>query len=281
MELWNEVQDNFLLKLLNTSLNCISCSDKELVDMDEKDFDHWLKNFSESTTTDYDIVIPPLSIKSNPNCIKSDTLILPLSLEDNSTTTGTAAIMEEFGKEFGISCDHAKVYLPFDDRNNEFDLNAAREHHVFISSLHEHKSTMAKTVQQLRETEKAFDLPSMQTESNSDTSNGMKSQQKIDGEFKRIFDRLVQKMWQAQQHNDLSKFDQFISWLDDNRQLWEDVRDSRGRTVLHAAVENGNLAFVKTLVSAGVDINAKELCAATPLTIAVVKENEEMAQFLN
>jgi hypothetical protein len=30
-----------------------------------------------------------------------------------------------------------------------------------------------------------------------------------------------------------------------------------------------------------VDINAKELCAATPLTIAVVKENEEMAQFLN
>jgi hypothetical protein len=280
LELWNEVQDNFLLKLLNTSLNCISCSDKELVDMDEKDFDHWLKNFSESTTTDYDIVIPPLSIKSNPNCIKSDTLILPLSLEDNSTTTGTAAIMEEFGKEFGISCDHAKVYLPFDDRNNEFDLNAAREHHVFISSLHEHKSTMAKTVQQLRETEKAFDLPSMQTESNSDTSNGMKSQQKIDGEFKRIFDRLVQKMWQAQQHNDLSKFDQFISWLDDNRQLWEDVRDSRRRTVLHAAVENGNLAFVKTLVSAGVDINAKELCGATPLTIAVVKKNEEMAQFL-
>ena len=169
MELWNWVQDNFLLKLLNTSLNCISSSDKDLVDMDEKDFDHWLKNFSESTTTDYDIVIPSLSIKSNPNCIKSDTLILPLSLEDNSTTAGTAAIMEEFGKEFGISCDHAKVYLPFDDRNNEFDLNAAREHHVFISSLHEHKSTMVKTVQQLREAEKAFDLPSTQTESNSDT----------------------------------------------------------------------------------------------------------------
>ena len=122
---------------------------------------------------------------------------------------------------------------------------------------------MAKTVQQLREAEKAFDLPSTQTESNSDTCNGTRSQQKIDGEFKRIFDRLVQKMWQAQQHNDLSKFDQFISWLDDNRQLWEDVRDSRGRAVLHAAVENGNLAFVKTLVSAGVDINVKELCGAT------------------
>ena len=40
------------------------------------------------------------------------------------------------------------------------------------------------------------------------------------------------------------------------------------------------MAFVKTLVSAGVDINAKELCGATPLTIAVVKKNEEMAQFL-
>jgi hypothetical protein len=149
LELWNEVQANFLLKLLNTSLICISSSDKDVVDMDEKDFDHWLKNFSESTTTDYDIVIPPLSIKSNPNCIMSDTLILPLSLEDNTTTTGTAAIMEEFRKEFGISCDHAKVYLTFDDRNNELHLNAGREHHVFISSLHENKSTMAKTVQQL------------------------------------------------------------------------------------------------------------------------------------
>ena len=125
---------------------------------------------------------------------------------------------------------------------------------------------MAKTVQQLREAEMAFDLPSTQTESNSGPCNGSRSQQKTDGEFKRVFDRLVQRMWEAQQHNDLSKFDKFISWLDDNRQLWEDV------TILHAAVENENLAFVKTLVSAGVDINAKELCGATPLTIAVVKK---------
>ena len=50
------------------------------------------------------------------------------------------------------------------------------------------------------------------------------------------------------------------------------MRDSRGRTILHTAVENENLAFVKTLVSAGVDINAKERCGATPLTIAVVKK---------
>ena len=169
LKLWNEVQDNFLLKLLNTSLNCISSSEKDFVDMDEKEFDHWLKNFSESTTTDYDIVIPPLSIRSDPNCIESDTLILPLSLEDNSTTTGTAAILEEFGKEFDIPCDHAKVYLPFDDRNKTFDLKATREHHVFISSLHEHKSTMAKAIQQLREAEKAFEVQSTQTESNSDT----------------------------------------------------------------------------------------------------------------
>ena len=184
--------------------------------MDEKDFDDWLKNFSTSTT-DYDIVILPLSIQSNPNCTKSDTLMIPLSLEDNSTTSGTAAIMEEFGKAFGIPCDHAKVFLQYDDRNNKFDLKAAREHHVFISSLHEHKSTMAKTVQQLREAEMAFDLPSTQTESNSGTCNGSRSQQKTDGKFKRVFDRLVQRMREAQQHNDLSKFDQFISWLDDNR----------------------------------------------------------------
>ena len=64
-------------------------------------------------------------MESNPHCEKSDTLILPLSLENNATTTGTAAIIEEFSKEFGVPCEHAKEYLPFDDTNKVFNIEAA------------------------------------------------------------------------------------------------------------------------------------------------------------
>ena len=40
------------------------------------------------------------------------------------------------------------------------------------------------------------------------------------------------------------------------------------------------MTLVKRLISAGVDVNAKEMCGATPLTIAVVNKNEELAQLL-
>ena len=80
--------------------------------MNEKEFDQWLQeqDFSRSMTGEYDVVLPKQTITTNSNCQKSETLILPLSLENNATTTGTAAIIEEFGKEFGVPCQHAKEY---------------------------------------------------------------------------------------------------------------------------------------------------------------------------
>ena len=166
LKLWNEVQDSFLLTLLNTCLNCLPSSEKEIVDMNEKEFDQWLQDqdFSRSMTGEYDVVLPKQTITTNSNCQKSETLILPLSLENNATTTGTAAIIEEFGKEFGVPCQHAKEYLPFDNKGKTFDLVAAREHHRIIASLQTHKSSMIKTVQQLRDAEKAFDLPQLMEE---------------------------------------------------------------------------------------------------------------------
>ena len=85
-------------------------------------------------------------------------------------------------------------------------------------------------------------------------------------------------MWEAQHDSDLSKLDQFAGWLDRNCEYWENVRNSNGRTIIHAAVENGNTTLVKTLISS--DVNAKEMCGAMPLTIAVVNKNEELAQVL-
>ena len=46
--------------------------------------------------------------------------------------------------------------------------------------------------------------------------------------------------------------------------------------MLKNAVENGNLSMVKTLVYAGVNINAKERRGATALAIAVLKFAREL-----
>lgn len=85
-------------------------------------------------------------------------------------------------------------------------------------------------------------------------------------------------MWEAQQASDVSEYERFINWMSLQRENWEDVRDHHGRTILHAAVEKGNMTLVKTLISAGV--NVKERCGATPLTLAVIKKDEEMCSFL-
>ena len=90
---------------------------------------------------------------------------------------------------------------------------------------------------------------------------------------------MMKCMWEAQQ-GDEEKFENFIGWLHSHRNVWENVKDFNGRTLIHAVVENDNLPMVKTLVCAGININAKERCGATALTIAVIKKNEEICKFL-
>ena len=95
--------------------------------------------------------------------------------------------------------------------------------------------------------------------------------------FKRLmlipkhFYSLVKKIWDAQRAGGVSKYDKFNHSMSAQPQSWADVRDHRGRTVLHAAVENGNMTLSKTLVSAGVDVNVKERCRASPPTLAVIR----------
>ena len=100
--------------------------------------------FFKSDKQIFDIKLPQTSIELDPHCSKSETLILPLSLENNATTTGTAAIIEHFGKEFGVPCNHAKEYMPFDDKSKTFDIAAVRSHHEFLALLREHKREMAE-----------------------------------------------------------------------------------------------------------------------------------------
>ena len=209
----------------------------------------------------HDVKVPDMTIKTARNCSKSETLILPLSLANNATTTGTAAVVEQFGKEFGVPCDHAKEYLPFDQKSQTFDIEATRRHQHFLASLSSHKKDMMETVRQLTEAEKGFDVQSLEVDSSfsaDDLQSGSSIQK--DAKFQKVFDSLVKRMWEAQQSSDLAEYSNFISELASQRESWANIRDHHGRTVLHKAVENGNLLLVKTLLCAGADVNVKEKC---------------------
>ena len=178
--------------------------------MDDQEFAEWLQkqDFCQKPTKTFHVKVPDTTIKSARNCSKSETLILPMSLENNATTTGTAAIVEQFGKEFGVPCEHAKEYLPFDQKSQTFDIEAARRHQDFLASLSNHKNDMMETVCQFTEAEKGFEVQSLEVDSSfsADDLQSGSSIQKEDAKLQKVFDSLVKRMWEAQQSSDLAEY---------------------------------------------------------------------------
>lgn len=75
---------------------------------------------------------------------KTDAFVLPLSLEDNATITGTSAILKDFESEFNLHSPFKKSeFLPYDNLNGSFDVNLARSRFEYIISQSKHLSNMA------------------------------------------------------------------------------------------------------------------------------------------
>ena len=77
-------------------------------------------------------------IDSSQSHKKTNTIILPLSLENNSTLAGTCAILDQFAKEFSIPTSCQSENLPFDNNWKTFCLKQAREHAEFIFMMNHH-----------------------------------------------------------------------------------------------------------------------------------------------
>ena len=112
LKLWNEMKDGYFMKLLDTGLNNIPLISKPIEEMTERECNAWIKEcvswrtlFSTGEKQLYAIELSGIS-REFPVHV-SDYLILPLSLHDNSTLTGTASILEQFGEEFDFPCQRA------------------------------------------------------------------------------------------------------------------------------------------------------------------------------
>ena len=145
---WEEWCDNYYLGLLDMTLNKLPSSSKKLEEMNETEVNAWLRSidFEKKNTlqSEYNIVVLPVTrfCENMQTIEKTDVINLPLSLEDNSTLLGTAALFETFIKEFDISCDNLTEYTEFDESKEQFNIKSARERSLFLKSLEEHRIVM-------------------------------------------------------------------------------------------------------------------------------------------
>ena len=121
LEIWNSHKDNYLVELLKDGLCLHTDTGKELKYMSETECNRCLSKDAFHITDD-------LKLVSKSNCdtslsdMKPNTTILPLSLENNSTLTGTGVILDQFGDEFSIPTNSPAESLPFDSNSNSFSL---------------------------------------------------------------------------------------------------------------------------------------------------------------
>ena len=99
----------------------------------------------------------------------SQTLLFCLSLENNSTLTGTGVIFDQFGEESSIPTVSYVKSLPFDSNSKSFCLKKARDHAEFMFMISHCRKQMKQYDSQLPGAEK--DGAIVSTESEDDTSD--------------------------------------------------------------------------------------------------------------
>jgi hypothetical protein len=296
LRIWEDQVDNYLTQLLKDGLSFKT--NAPFRDMSESDCNSCLKNKSYNISEDLKITLKN-NINQSRSGIKSQTVILPLSLENNSTLAGSAVILDQFGKEFSIPSVSKVENLPFDTSTKAFCLKKAREHVEFnlIVSHHKGKAEHSHLSDDENDHE-GQDFINDGGNDDGDEASGHEDDEflpsdRVSGQettlrsahelfrqqdrtFNSAFDLLRNKLWNAIQTNDVDRFIKEVAENDHFRS----VRDHLGRSLLHVAVEQQNINLVDCLIHAGVNPNVKELCGVTPLLIGVIVKNKEICKLL-
>ena len=223
---------------------------------------------------------------------KSEVINLPLSLEDNSTLTGTAAILDVFAKEFAIPQGQSSCYIEFNNATKQFDLKSACERYHFIKSFQLHQSQMIELEKQLESIEKEIDhellTGNVKEESEDDESDSHESSvsegslghEDTHDRFDSLCKKVRNMAQQTLESGDEASLDKIVMDLSKKQKELDKTRDKFERTVFHAAVEEKRYTLVNILLSSGPNPNVKEGCGATPLTIDVLNSDYAMCKIL-
>jgi hypothetical protein len=224
--------------------------------------------------------------------VKSNVHVLPLSLEDNSTLTGTAAILDQFSSEFNLSSTiENPETLPFNKQKKEFSIKEGRAHAEFALMMSQHKENMTTILEKLQATDieykNTFDTNAIDNINGSDDESddsesefsttltqAQKHFSKCDKMFKELYDNIAAKVEESMYNESVASLIEML------RTMNLSVTDHLGRTLLHVACEHGNVNLASCLLQAGINPNAKEMCGATALVISIIQKNKQLCQLL-
>ena len=290
-EIWEDWCNGYLLQLLDQGLNHVPKPPKDFGDMNESEFNLWLSKVDFNRKDDFGILykINPPSKREccrNFQSMKTDLVNLPLSLEDNSTLTGTASILEKFAEEFSIPCP-SNLEIPFDTASKTFNILAARTQYEFMKSVEKHKYEMGEIVMQINSREKGFDFGNPLFDDSGESSDSEEDNANVspDNGVKEVsledfFSKVLQQTSANVYSNNDNSLDNLIDHLSKDEECMNALTDKYGRNVFHLAVERKQHALVKVLLSIGINPNCKEGCGATPMTLAVLNGDTAMCRIL-
>ncbi len=136
LKIWENQVDDYLTLLLKNGLSFETSV--PFKNMSESDCNNCLKYKRYNISNDLKITLSH-SIDQSHSGIQSQTVILPLSLENNSTIAGTTVTLDQFGKEFSIPSVPKVESLLFDRSTKAFCFKKAREHVEFNLMVNHHK----------------------------------------------------------------------------------------------------------------------------------------------
>ena len=229
--------------------------------------------------------------------LKSRILIQPISTQDESSITGTAAIIEEFAKEIDKEIPDIKPYLLFDEQKLQFDLSEARQRYIFAVSMQHHKKQHENLMKEIICRDKTIDIEPEEghnpdsiddlDEEASERPSTLRHLQTLrktladrDEKFKTAYIDLKQHVKHACQSTDAGLVAALKQSMKEKAKQMREMFDQYKRTFLHAAVEDGDHFLVKLLLAIGFNPNIQEGCGATPLVLAVVGEKSEICKTL-
>lgn len=179
--------------------------------------------------------------------------------------------------------------MPYDSTAGVFDVSCARAHYELLLSQKVYEKNTRETVAEMRASEKTVEgsMDVMQEESDEEETESMKPSRFTESTTleneKRRFENEDKLFWDAydyvtQQHNAAIKSNREEAYMSSVKKP-ENIekaltRDHLNRSMLHVAVERSYKTLVKYLVDIGLNVNDREGCGLTPLSLAVLKKKQ-------
>ena len=299
-DVFGQAVDAFLLESLDDALNKIPPGSKKIKDMTELELNSYISNANFNTQATYKIKVPKESdlVTIRGPVMKSNVHVLSLSLEDNSTIVGTMSILDQLASDISLPNEkRGPEYLPVDSVSGTFDVQSARSHFELLISQYNHQSNMCDLERQLRSREREIDgetdeeleiVGDGQEEGGQESTESSSSSTTLDSERRRfeaedkhfwdVFNSMSSKLSDIISVNSEESYLTFVNNPEHKQKVT--VKDHLGRSLLHVAVEQGHESFAKCLVDMGLEVNYREGCGITPLSLAVLHKNNVLCKFL-